>query len=170
MRGNPARPVLRGPRRSNAGLPDELVGEYANKGAEWQPKGEPVEVLDHDFIDPEAGKAVPYGVYDLNNNEGWVSVGDNADTAAFAVNAIRRWWEKMGKARFPDATRLLVTADAGGSNGYRLKAWKVELARLAKDTGLEITVCHYPPGTSKWNKDRAPHVQLHLDELARTAA
>jgi len=130
----------------------ELVGEYANKGREWQPAGEPEEVRVHDFIDLEAGKAVPYGIYDLANNEGWVSVGDNADTAAFAVNAIGRWWEQMGKARFPEATRLLVTADAGGSNGYRLRAWKVELARLAKETGLEITVCHYPPGTSKWNK------------------
>ncbi len=130
----------------------ELVGEYANKGREWQPGGEPAEVLVHDFIDPEAGKAVPHGVYDLANNEGWVSVGDNADTAAFAVNAIGRWWEQMGRARFPEARRLLVTADAGGSNGYRLRAWKVELARLATDTGLEITVCHYPPGTSKWNK------------------
>lgn len=105
----------------------------------------------HDFVDPEAGKAVPYGVYDLANNEGWVSVGDNADTAAFAVNAIRRWWERMGTARFPKATRLMITADAGGSNGYRLKAWKTELARFAEETGLEVTVCHYPPGTSKWN-------------------
>jgi hypothetical protein len=130
----------------------ENVGEFSNGGREWQPQGEPTEVLVHDFVDPEAGKAVPYGVYDLANNEGWVSVGDNADTAAFAVNAIGRWWEKMGKARFPKAERLLITADAGGSNGYRLKAWKVELARLAKETGLEITVCHYPPGTSKWNK------------------
>jgi hypothetical protein len=130
----------------------ENVGEYANGGQEWQPQGEPDEVLVHDFVDPEAGKAVPYGVYDLRNNEGWVSVGDNADTAAFAVNAIGRWWEKMGTARFPKATRLLITADAGGSNGYRLKAWKVELARFAEETGLEVTVCHYPPGTSKWNK------------------
>ena len=129
----------------------ENVGEYANGGREWQPSGEPDEVLVHDFVDPEAGKAVPYGVYDLANNEGWVSVGDNADTAAFAVNAIRRWW-RMGKARFPEATRLMITADAGGSNGYRVKAWKTELARFAEETGLEITVCHYPPGTSKWNK------------------
>jgi hypothetical protein len=130
----------------------ELVGEYRNGGREWQPEGEPDEVQVHDFIDPEAGKAVPYGVYDLANNEGWVSVGDNADTAAFAVNAIRRWWEKMGKARFPEARRLLVTADAGGSNGYRIRAFKVEIAKLAAETGLEITMCHYPPGTSKWNK------------------
>jgi hypothetical protein len=130
----------------------ENVGEFSNGGREWQPQGEPTEVLVHDFVDPEAGKAVPYGVYDLANNEGWVSVGDNAGTAAFAVNAIGRWWQRMGKARFPKAKRLLITADAGGSNGYRLKAWKVELARLAKETGLQITVCHYPPGTSKWNK------------------
>jgi hypothetical protein len=130
----------------------ENVGEYGNGGTEWQPKGEPDEVLVHDFVDPEAGKAVPYGVYDLKNNEGWVSVGDNADTAAFAVNAIRSWWKRMGQLRFPKAKRLLITADAGGSNGYRLKAWKTELARFANETGLEITVCHYPPGTSKWNR------------------
>ena len=130
----------------------ELVGEYANMGREWQPTGEPDEVLVHDFIDPESGKAVPYGVFDVANNEGWVSVGDNADTAGFAVNSIRRWWEKMGRERFPEATRLLITADSGGSNGYRIRAFKVELAKLAKETGLEITVCHYPPGTSKWNK------------------
>ena len=98
----------------------ELVGEYANKGREWQPTGEPDEVLVHDFIDPESGKAVPYGVFDVANNEGWVSVGDNADTAGFAVNSIRRWWEKMGRERFPEATRLLITADSGGSNGYRI--------------------------------------------------
>ena len=130
----------------------ELVGEYDNNGREWQPKGEPVEVLDHDFVNPEMGKAVPYGVYDLTNDEGWVSVGENADTAAFAVESIRRWWQHMGAERFPEAKRLLITADAGGSNGYRIRAFKVELAKLAKETGLEITVCHYPPGTSKWNK------------------
>jgi hypothetical protein len=130
----------------------ENVGTYANPGREWHPKGEPTEVNVHDFIDLEAGKAVPFGVYDLANNEGWVSVGDNADTSAFAVNAIRRWWENMGKPRYAKATRLLVTADAGGSNGYRRRAFKVELAKLAAETGLEITVCHYPPGTSKWNK------------------
>jgi transposase len=130
----------------------ELVGNYANGGREWQPKGEPVEVKVHDFIDPEMGKAIPYGVFDLGANEGWVNVGDDADTSAFAVNAIRSWWEQMGKFRYPDATRLLVTADAGGSNGYRVRAWKLELAKLAEETGLEITVCHYPPGTSKWNK------------------
>ena len=130
----------------------ELVGDYANGGREWQPEGEPVRVGVHDFPDPEMGKAVPYGVYDLANNEGWVSVGDHGDTAAFAVASIRTWWQTMGIERFPHATRLMVTADAGGSNGYRVRMWKTELAKLAAETGLTITVCHYPPGTSKWNK------------------
>jgi transposase len=133
----------------------ELIGNYANDGEEWQPTGEPEEVNDHDFADRELGefaKAIPYGVYDVQNNEGWVSVGDVADTSEFAVEAIRRWWNTLGKARFPDATRLLITADAGGSNGCRVRAWKVELAKLAAETGLEITVSHYPPGTSKWNR------------------
>ena len=153
MRGQRARPVLRGPRRSNApGLPDELVGEFANKGTEYQPGGEPVRVKTHDFVDKQLGRAVPYGVYDISNDEGWVSVGGSADTASFAVEAIRRWWCSMGLERFPRAKRLLITADAGGSNGYRVRLWKLELAALAKETGLDITVCHYPPGTSKWNK------------------
>ena len=130
----------------------ELVGEFGNGGREWQPKGEPERVKVHDFVDKELGRAVPYGIYDLANDEGWVSVGESADTAEFATNAIASWWSGMGIARFPSATRLLITADAGGSNGYRLRAWKVQLARLAERTGLEITVCHYPPGTSKWNK------------------
>jgi hypothetical protein len=130
----------------------ELVGEYANGGREWQLQGEPERVRVHDFVDPDQGRAIPYGVYDLGHDEGWVSVGDTADTAEFAVESIRRWWRNMGAARFPNATRLLITADAGGSNGYRVRSWKVELARLAAETGLEITVCHYPPGTSKWNK------------------
>ena len=130
----------------------ELVGEYANKGSEYQPIGEPVRVKTHDFVDKELGRAVPYGIYDLCNDEGWVSVGDSADTAAFAVEAIRRWWYQMGSPRFPDATKLLITADAGGSNGHRLRLWKIELAKLAKETELAITVCHYPPGTSKWNR------------------
>ncbi len=130
----------------------ELIGDYANGGTEWSPAGEPERVQVHDFIDPDLGKAIPYGIYDLANNEGWVSVGDTADTAEFAVESIRRWWHQMGRARFPGATRLLVTADAGGSNGYRLRAWKVHLAALAAETGLHITVCHYPPGTSKWNR------------------
>jgi len=130
----------------------ELVGEFANKGAEYSPSGKPERVKTHDFVDPELGRAIPYGVYDTVNDEGWVSVGDTADTAEFAVESIRRWWRQMGSSRFPDAHRLLITADAGGSNGYRVRAWKVELAKLAAETGLTITVIHYPPGTSKWNK------------------
>jgi transposase len=130
----------------------ELVGEFSNGGVEWHPKGEPTRTKTHDFVDKELGRAVPYGVYDLANDEGWVSVGDTADTASFAVEAIRRWWCSMGQPRFSAATKLLITADAGGSNGYRVKLWKVELAKLAHETGLEITVVHYPPGTSKWNR------------------
>ena len=133
----------------------ELIGDYANGGAEWSPAGEPERTQVHDFADPALGeyaKAIPYGIYDLANDEGWVNVGDTADTAEFAVESIRRWWTQMGSDRFPGAERLLITADAGGSNGYRLRAWKVELAKLAEETGLEITVCHYPPGTSKWNR------------------
>ena len=133
----------------------ELIGNYSNGGREWQPSGEPQRVNVHDFADRSLGefaKAIPYGVYDIGNDEGWVSVGDSADTAEFAVESIRRWWNQMGRARFPDATRLMITADAGGSNGPRLRAWKWHLGRLAAETGLEITVCHYPPGTSKWNK------------------
>jgi transposase len=133
----------------------ELIGNFANRGAEWSPAGQPERTSVHDFADRALGeyaKAIPYGVYDVLNNEGWVSVGDVADTAAFAVSSIRRWWDQIGRVRFPDATKLLVTADAGGSNGYRVRAWKVELAALAKELGLDITVCHYPPGTSKWNR------------------
>jgi hypothetical protein len=133
----------------------ELIGDYANGGTEWEPEGQPVRVNVHDFADRdlgEHGKAIPYGIYDVANDEGWVNVGDTADTAEFAVESIRRWWNQMGHDRFPGAERLLITADAGGSNGYRLKAWKVQLARLAGETGLDITVCHYPPGTSKWNR------------------
>ena len=133
----------------------ELIGGYANGGREWQPSGEPERVNVHDFADRALGehaKAIPYGVYDIGNDEGWVNVGDTADTAEFAVESIRRWWNQMGRARFPDATRLLITADGGGSNGSRVRAWKWQLAKLAAETGLEITVCHYPPGTSKWNR------------------
>jgi hypothetical protein len=130
----------------------ELVGEFSNAGKEYQPKGKPLRTDVHDFVDPEMGRAIPYGVYDLGADEGWVSVGDDADTASFAVATIGRWWAQMGRRRYPDATRLLVCADAGGSNGYRVRAWKVELARLAAETGLDITVCHFPPGTSKWNQ------------------
>ena len=130
----------------------ELIGDFANGDAEWEPEGQPVRVNVHDFADPALGdyaKAIPYGIYDVANDEGWVNVGD---TAEFAVESIRRWWNQMGHDRFPGAERLLITADAGGSNGYRLKAWKVQLTRLAAETGLDITVCHYPPGTSKWNR------------------
>ena len=133
----------------------ELIGDYTNGGREWQPAGEPTRVNVHDFPDRSLGefaKAIPYGVYDVSNDEGWVSVGDTADTAEFAVASIRRWWNQMGRSRFPHAAKLLITADAGGSNGYRVRAWKWHLAQLAAETGLEITVCHYPPGTSKWNK------------------
>ena len=130
----------------------ELVGEFSNGGREYHLIGEPTRTKTHDFVDKELGRAVPYGVYDLANDEGWVSVGDSADTSAFAVEAIRRWWAQMGRNRFPDATKLLVTADSGGSNGHRVRLWKVELAKLAAETGLEITVAHYPPGTSKWNR------------------
>ena len=127
----------------------ELVnGRKANGGKEYQPKGRPERVDVHDFPDPDIPKAVPYGVLDVGADEGWMSVGDDHDTAAFAVNAIRRWWQMLGEERYPNAKRLLVTADAGGSNSYRNRLWKVELHRLAAETGLEITVCHYPPGTS----------------------
>jgi transposase len=133
----------------------ELIGNYANKGLGWRPAGEPERVNVHDFADPALGehaKAIPYGIYDIGNDEGWVSVGDVADTAEFAVESIRRWWNTTGKIRFPDATTLTITADAGGSNGHRVRAWKWHLAALAAETGLAITVLHYPPGTSKWNK------------------
>jgi transposase len=130
----------------------ELVGPYKNAGAEWRPAGQPEPVKVHDFIDPALGKANPYGVYDLATDTGWVSVGTDHDTAAFAVETIRRWWQATGPTCYPQASRLLITADGGGSNGYRTRLWKTELAALATDTGLQITVCHLPPGTSKWNK------------------
>lgn len=130
----------------------EVVGNLKNGGREWQPAKTPVRVDVHDFPDPEVGKAVPYGVYDMAANEGFVVVGDDGDTAEFAVASIRRWWEQVGTVAYPNATRLLITADAGGSNGYRTRLWKVELAKLAAEAGIEITVCHFPPGTSKWNK------------------
>jgi transposase len=130
----------------------ELVGEFRNAGREWRPKGQPVATRTHDFPGDGAGKAIPYGVYDITGNTGWVNVGTDHDTAAFAVESIRRWWKAAGQGACPLARRLLITADAGGSNGYRTRAWKAELAALAVETGLEITVCHFPPGTSKWNK------------------
>ena len=130
----------------------ELVGEYKNGGREWRPAGEPEKVKVHDFIDRNLGKANPYGVYDLAADTGWVSVGDDHDTAAFAVETIRPWWNTMGANTYPSASRLLITADGGGSNGSRTRLWKTELATLASQTGLTITVCHLPPGTSKWNR------------------
>ena len=130
----------------------ELVGDFKNGGREWRPKGDPVEVRTHDFKDKVLGKVNPYGVYDIANDEGWVAVGIDADTAAFAVASIRSWWEQLGKERYPAATRLTITADCGGSNGNRTRLWKLKLQRLADETGLEISVCHFPPGTSKWNK------------------
>ncbi|MCH9032974.1 MAG: ISAzo13 family transposase [Planctomycetes bacterium] len=130
----------------------ELVGDFKNQGKEWRPRGDPEIVRVHDFKIPELGKANPYGVYDLTHNAGWVSIGIDHDTAKFAVNSIRRWWTKMGRAAYPEANQLLITADSGGSNGSRNRLWKLELQTLADDTGLTITVCHFPPGTSKWNK------------------
>jgi transposase len=130
----------------------ELVGNFRNSGREWLPQGEPEEVLVHDFIDKQLGKAIPYGVYDITQNEGWVSVGIDHDTAKFAVEAIRRWWKKMGAKRHPKATQLLVTADGGGSNSSRCRLWKVALQDLASWLDMPIHVCHFPPGTSKWNK------------------
>ena len=130
----------------------ELVGDFKNGGRDWRPHGQPEEVRVHDFIDPDLGKAIPYGVYDIFNNQGWVSIGIDHDTAAFAVNTIRSWWKRMGNSRFPKARELLVTADSGGSNSARCRLWKVALQELADDTGLKITIGHLPPGTSKWNK------------------
>jgi transposase len=130
----------------------ELIGEFANAGRDWRPKGEPAAVRTHDFPGDSAGKAIPYGIYDVTADAGWVNAGTDHDTAAFAVESIRRWWDAVGQASYPAARRLLITADAGGSNGYRTRAWKTGLAALAAGTGLQITVCHFPPGTSKWNK------------------
>ena len=130
----------------------ELVGAYKNAGREWLPSGQPESVKVHDFVDPEWGRANPYGVYDIGHDEAWVSVGTDHDTAAFAVQTIRRWWFSMGRQRYPDAKRLVITADGGGSNGHRVRLWKLELSRLAAEIGLDIQVCHFPPGTSKWNK------------------
>ena len=130
----------------------ELVGDFKNAGREWRPKGKPEEVRVYDFVIPELGRVSPYGVYDLAHNAGWVNVGLDHDTAAFAVESIRRWWQHAGKQRYPQAERVLITADGGGSNGSRVRLWKWELQRLADETGLTISVCHFPPGTSKWNK------------------
>ncbi len=130
----------------------ELVGAFKNGGREWQPKGAPEAVNVHDFADPELGKAIPYGIYDVGRNVGWVTVGQDHDTASFAVTSLRRWWEVVGRHSYPQAAQVLICADGGGSNGYRVRLWKVELQQFATTTGLQVTVCHLPPGTSKWNK------------------
>ena len=130
----------------------ELVGHFGHRGREWQPHGQPERVKGHDFPDEELGKVIPYGVYDLARNQGWVSVGIDHDTAEFAGETLRRWWEHMGHDAYPHATRLLITADGGGSNGSRCRLWKMEVQKLADELGVQITVCHFPPGTSKWNK------------------
>jgi len=130
----------------------ELVGDFKNSGREWRPQGKPEEVRVHDFLIKDLGRAVPYGIYDIASNAGWVSVGINHDTAEFAVRTIRRWWSEVGSARYPDAKRLLITADGGGSNGSRVRLWKRELQALANEIGIDIVVHHLPPGTSKWNK------------------
>ena len=156
MLGQRARPVREGvvgssPNPDLARRPTSFVGEYANAGREWQPTGEPVEVNGHDFPGG-VPKAIPYGVYDVGADDGFVTVGVDHDTAGFAVNAIRTWWDTVGRRRYPHSRRLLLTADCGGSNGNRLRAFKAELAAFAARAGSQITVCHFPPGTSKWNK------------------
>jgi hypothetical protein len=130
----------------------ELVGDFKNAGREWRPEGDPELVRVYDFVIPGLGRVTPYGIYDMARNAGWVNVGTDHDTSAFAVESIRRWWGSMGRAQYPEAKRLLITADGGGSNGSRVRLWKLELQRLASETGLRISVCHFPPGTSKWNK------------------
>ena len=130
----------------------ELVGEFKNLGQEWEPQGKPVEVSVHDFPDKKFGKAIPYGVYDLTSNEGWVSVGIDHDTAEFATATVRRWWQEMGSKRFERATKLMITADGGASNSSRSRLWKTALQKLADHVGLCLEICHFPPGTSKWNK------------------
>jgi hypothetical protein len=147
----------------------ELVGDFKNAGREWRRQGEPEEVRVHDFLIKELGRAVPYGIYDLASNAGWVSVGITHDTAAFAVQTIRRWWQELGRARYPEATRLVITADGGGSNGYRVRLWKRELQRLADETGIAIEVHHLPPGhpgDQQVEQDRAPSILVHIAKLA----
>ena len=148
----------------------ELVGDFRNNGREYRPQGSPEEVRVHDFLIKELGRAVPYGVYDLAANCGWVSVGVDHDTAAFAVNSIRQWWRNLGRARYPNATRLLITADGGGSNGSRVRLWKHELQKLANELGLDIVVSHLPPPYQQVEQNRAPALLLHQPELARQAA
>ena len=148
----------------------ELVGDFKNLGREWRPKGQPELVRVHDFKDKQLGKAIPYGVYDIGTDQGWVNVGIDHDTAQFAVNSIRSWWEHLGHERYRHATTLHITADCGGSNGNRTRLWKVELQKLADELALELAVSHLPPGTFEMEPDRAPPVQLHHDELARQTA
>src|ERR1017187_4725250 len=152
----------------------ELVGDFKNAGREWRPQGAPEDVRVHDFLIKELGRAVPYGIYDLATNAGWVNVGVDNDTAAFAVQTIRRWWQDVGRVRYPLARRLVITADGGGSNGSRVRLWKLELQRLADELGISIEVHHPPPGTSKWNQqveqDRTSLVLVHLPKLARQTA
>ena len=148
----------------------ELVGEFKNGGQEWQPKGNPVDVNVYDFLSFAEGRANPYGVYDINRNEAWVNVGIDKDTAAFAVESIRWWWKHLGCRHYGDATELMVTADCGGSNGNRVRLWKVELQRFSTELGIPIAVHHFPPGTSKWNKIEHKLFQLHKYELARKTA
>lgn len=142
----------------------EMVGQFTRAGREWQPTGEPVEVSTYDFPGLADGQAIPYGVYDLADDSAWVSVGVDHDTSVFAVATIEQWWEQMGQKKYSHARQLLITADGGGSNGHRPWLWKFELARLAAATGLDITVCHYPPGTSKWNKIEVRHEALPARE------
>jgi len=155
----------------------ELVGDFKNAGREWRRQGDPEEVRVHDFLIKDLGRAVPYGIYDLAANAGWVNVGVDNDTASFAVHTIRRWWQEVGRIRYPLARRLVITADGGGSNGSRVRLWKLELQRLADELGLSIEVHHLPPGTSKWNKacpceggDRTPPILVHHSKLARQTA
>jgi len=146
------------------------VGEFKNEGQELRPKGLPEPVRVHDFVIPELGRAIPYGVYDLGTNTGWVSLGMDHDTAEFAVETIRRWWTWMGGKRYPEAQRLLITADAGGSNGSRLRLWKTEIQKLADEMQIPISICHFPPGTSKWNKIEHRPLFFHQPELERQAS
>ena len=148
----------------------ELVGDFKNHGQEWRPKGKPEQVRVHDFVDPELGRATPYGIYDLGRNSGWVSVGMDHDTAEFAVETIRRWWRTMGQPAYPEATRLLITADAGGSNGSRLRLWKLELQKLADETGLQDRRLSFPAGYQQVEQDRASTLLVHQPELARQAS
>ena len=143
----------------------ELLGVFKNGGSDYSPQGRPIEVNTHDFEDKELGKVVPYGVYDICANDGYVSLGIDHDTGQFAVNSVRLWLDRIGRQRYHAMKRLMITADGGGSNGLCLRLWKTALQQLADETGLTIQVCHYPPGTSKWNKDRASHVLLHHPEL-----